>query len=760
MRLAPSNDQILADSLSWSEQLRSMSIAGSDDVMTVVQKIGKLEPFQDSKKGDVSAAVAVKLCQDWGLRWLGKPIEKQHWLNIQSIMPFCQDDDILSAIGDIKTLYPDIDQLSKLSKLCKVATSFFKGSFLNDEFQEKGAAALALTWALQWFYISLTFADIDKSVVSNNFLFGSRQNEVGIIQSYFRKFQTLDFCWKLWRSNPAYMPDVGQLMWSRFSSLSGFVDWAAADEFAKKDAEAFVFVNGQKGLSHWTSLKFQKFCETLPNQTALAFAELLWGIITTDFDMEFLGHVQDYPDGGHADYDSLHTMLRGASGKEESPLTTAFKKFTKALGSQAVSIDDVGPAGSSQPLAAFSQPLASLHAREVGDDADLAAQQMEKKQLYDRVVADRQSKVRFHALPSCPGGPLANFLTTVELNKVMNDCPFNVATVAGPQGKAPTRAFILCADLYVGCMSSGNKDFRLSARFFQEMEVPETLKKIWSWILSVRRPNDSIIVFDGRFPNVRRYFDTELAKLGATNMVDLWIVYDMPGDDPRYPKRQLAFANSNRETVLVYHPVGKSSKTKNLRQRFNLCGEQSTYDSTYTGVQLRGIDELPKITTEDKKKMMGSDLNIPITYGGDDQSLAVDGVPFSWAESKPVNFWTNILKDMAIENIFDLTAGSGGAAIGAFYLGLQYDGVCGNSLHKLWCDQVIDKAMFAVVADGGAGANKPYIAKVMQYFGAAVDAGMRIIRAPESAEEVPAKGSSKQEKAPVEEDDDDDGFGD
>ena len=142
MRVAPSCDQVLADSLVWSEQLRAKSIAGSDDVMTVVQKIGKMQAFADTKKGDVSAVNAVKQCADWGLRWQGKGIEKHTWQAIQSVLPFCQDDEILSAIGDIKTLYADIDQMSKLGKLCKLATTFIKGSFLNDEFQENGVDAL------------------------------------------------------------------------------------------------------------------------------------------------------------------------------------------------------------------------------------------------------------------------------------------------------------------------------------------------------------------------------------------------------------------------------------------------------------------------------------------------------------------------------------------------------------------------------------------------------------------------------------------
>ena len=168
---------------------------------------------------------------------------------------------------------------------------------------------------------------------------------------------------------------------------------------------------------------------------------------------------------------------------------------------------------------------------------------------------------------------------------------------------------------------------------------------------------------------------------------------------------------------------------------FNACGEQSSFGCTYTKVPLRTLGELPKLTTQDKKKMMGSELEVPLVYpeASGCETLAADGVPFAWAESKPVGWWATFFKDMHLDHIFDTTPGSAAAAIGAFYAGVQYDAVCCNPMHKNFLDLMMNQAMFAVLAAGCHWAPKEHVAKVMHFFGPAVDYGMRMIRAADAA---------------------------
>ena len=153
--------------------------------------------------------------------------------------------------------------------------------------------------------------------------------------------------------------------------------------------------------------------------------------------------------------------------------------------------------------------------------------------------------------------------------------------------------------------------------------------------------------------------------------------------------------------------------------------------------------------------MMGTDLEVPLAYTEDGWDPAESGVPFSWAESKSVDFFATFFKDMGIDDVFDVSVGSCAAAIGAFYANVGYDGVCLNPIHKAWCEQLMNKAMFAVVADGGAGASDEYTKKVLHFFGPAVDEGMRMLKADANG------GDPPENTAPQPEDNDnDDGFDD
>ena len=755
MRNGPCKDQIIADSLVFSEVMRTKSICGSDDVFTMVAKMSKMPSFQETTNNPATAASICKLCEHWGLRWHGKPIEKHNWWNIQQIMPFCQDGALQSAIGDIKALFPAIDTLTKLAKICKATSTFIKGSFINEEFQEKWAPALALVWALHWFYYSLSFEDVDDTMkINDGWLVGTKASEVGMMQSYFRKLQGLDYVWKHYRVSAGYSREVDKTLWGKFSSMPAFVNNFAAPDFYKKDADA-VFANGQKGICHWTSVKFTEFCTKLPNSTAVALAELLWGIFTTEFDIQFMAHAELHHDGGHADFDSLSKLLRGP---DADSLTTAFKKYTAASAAQAVSIPDDD--GSGQPLA--SQACLQLDSSMDGTDPEVTAEKKERQELFASVLANKNKVVRFHCLPALASGPLGSFMTPAALTKVLANCPFHSGEVKklGKKEKAKNKAWLLSADLFPGMMAQGLKDFRLPAKYFQETPVPESLKALWRFVLSARKPDDAIIIFDGRFSQVRLFFLNELNKLGQQFNIEMWIIYDSPDSDIRYPKRHLAFSNCNREVILVYRPVHKKATKANARHEFNALGETSTHCLTYSKVTLRTLGEYPKLTPQDKKKMMGSELDIPLAYREEDNSFAEDGVPFSWCESKSVDWFVSFLRDMEVDALFDTTAGSAAAAIAAYYVGVQYDGLCCNPLHQAWCEQLMHQGMFAVVAGGGAGATKEHTQKVLHFFGPSVDEGMRMLKAADVAKaEEPVAAPVEESSAAEEEDSDHDSQG-
>jgi hypothetical protein len=82
MRLAPNIDQVIADSVNWSESVRASSLAGTDDVMAMVGKLSKM-PALDKK--DVPTSSILEIFSKMGMRWQGKPIVKHTWAAIDSL---------------------------------------------------------------------------------------------------------------------------------------------------------------------------------------------------------------------------------------------------------------------------------------------------------------------------------------------------------------------------------------------------------------------------------------------------------------------------------------------------------------------------------------------------------------------------------------------------------------------------------------------------------------------------------------------------
>jgi hypothetical protein len=732
MRVRPSLDQMIADSMQWSEDLRTLAKAGCDDTVDAIEKLGRMPAFVASEQKTTPQQIII--CKDLGLRWGGVPFQKQTLQAIWNIMPFCKNAEFRTSLHKLIRYYHQADTLTFLSKFCVAATKWCKGSFSNPELQKHRAPHTALIWAMDWFQVYMMFGNIEKKNICNNVLVGAAANDVGTAQVWFRKLQIYDFLLTHYRSSKAFSPAIGGRIVEIFASPYRFVEEFASKDFWKRDPEAMehgLGLGGTKGVCDWTTEAFMEFLKTMPNQATAAWAEILYGILSPQYDLLVLPNCQQNPDGCGGDYEALGAFLRGEAGADPTDLNAAFRKYTQALAGLAVAIDD---AQSGQPLAA------DMGVADVEENEETG---QEKKQLYEKVLAGRLKTVRLHALPELATGPLKSYENTDELTKILQNCPFHATKPTGPKDKPKTRAFLLSADLFPGCMQGGAKDYRLAKDSFKEMAVPDAFKSVLKWVITVKKPGDMICVFDGRFRQLRRYVELELAKLGETTLLDFWLIYFTGDqlDDFRYPNRKLAFSNTNREVLWVHRPHHKNSNNSQARDKYNACGEKSTFELTYTDIELRSLAELPKLTTKDKKRMMGSELDIPLAYV-DDIDIASEGVPFSWLETKPVPWWSTFYEDFTIDEAFDCTAGSIGAAIGAHISNVQYDGICCNPLHKIWAEQLMEKAMFAVIADGGANADKDYQAKVMHFFGPTIDEGMRLMKPPQKTN-IEGKGQGK-----------------
>ena len=137
------------------------------------------------------------------------------------------------------------------------------------------------------------------------------------------------------------------------------------------------------------------------------------------------------------------------------------------------------------------------------------------------------------------------------------------------------------------------------------------MKRVIEFIASKRAKDDLVILFDGRSRPCRKVMEAaedKLAASGAHAMVELFIVFTQPAkhEDPRAPGRQTNFAHNTREVALCSLPA-KSGLTKLVqRSEFNSCGERATSATTYTGVSMRRLNELPRMDADSKSSILGA----------------------------------------------------------------------------------------------------------------------------------------------------------
>jgi hypothetical protein len=150
---------------------------------------------------------------------------------------------------------------------------------------------------------------------------------------------------------------------------------------------------------------------------------------------------------------------------------------------------------------------------------------------------------------------------------------------------------------------------------------------------------------------------------------------------------------------------------------------------------------------------------VPLDYAMSDDvetHRTTHGVPFSWHETKSIQFLLRLLGDLPeITHVYDLGAGSAAVAIASWRCGLIYDGVCNNQAHKTWLENIMDTCMHAVVADGirnkDTTKERGFQDKLMQFFGPQVDEGRRLIHGRTKLDVVePRKDPNEEDPQPEE----------
>lgn len=158
---------------------------------------------------------------------------------------------------------------------------------------------------------------------------------------------------------------------------------------------------------------------------------------------------------------------------------------------------------------------------------------------------------------------------------------------------------------------------------------------------------------------------------------ELTVVYT-GGCPPRTGRtRRVPLQARKVETAAVRCPVQRSRIKATRKESYNLTGEESTYQGTYTGVTYRATSEIPLISKAEKAKVLDPKgvLSMPVVPDDWEEKNGEDSLLY-WQESKPIALWCSLLDDFKIQAVVDLTPGSGALCEAAMTRGIPFHGLC------------------------------------------------------------------------------------
>ena len=251
--------------------------------------------------------------------------------------------------------------------------------------------------------------------------------------------------------------------------------------------------------------------------------------------------------------------------------------------------------------------------------------------------------------------------------------------------------FLLSAELFPMHFISHSPDI------FKPLMVNEftTFKMTITWMLKQRDPTDFVVVADGRSEcarkAIRNVFEDELEN----DFLELWVVYEGEASlrrDSRNPKRKVAWSGNDNEVLFMSLPSATRGKRKLVnRESFMQCGESTNYSRSYTGVQNRTLENIPRLTAEDKAAILGHSAVGCFQRERVQNDVDSNGHPLFWCEWKPISLYTALFRDCDVTNVVDLSIGSGAAADGALYNNCNYFGVCFNDKHMDWVRSLLQQ---------------------------------------------------------------------
>ena len=381
-------------------------------------------------------------------------------------------------------------------------------------------------------------------------------------------------------------------------------------------------------------------------------------------------------------------------------------------------------------------------------------QKAELHKLVEQLKVLRRKSAQFVSLPVV-GGAVGPEFALPQLQGMWESIKYGHRFA---RKKGDVRALVVSAELFPPNLAKQGAKARLSEPMAAD---EEKWKRVLEFLASRRVKDDVIIMFDGRGRANRRVIEELEKKLGSGDshqLVECWCVYVPPTrtQDPRAAAARSPSLTGNTKEVGYFSMPMKGKRNVMRRELFNACGESSSEATTYTGIDMRRLSELPRMNHETKSSILGAPACASLGPGQSRLQAEIDekGHPFSYAEVKPITLWQDVVAHLGITHIVDLTPGSGAFAIAATGAA-QYEGIAANDAHRDWLDSIVDRCvMYKAGQDQGyagetLGGDAEFVSNASKYFNGLMEARRWLM--PDAGE-----GDEEQDSGVGEDDDDED----
>jgi hypothetical protein len=315
-----------------------------------------------------------------------------------------------------------------------------------------------------------------------------------------------------------------------------------------------------------------------------------------------------------------------------------------------------------------------------------------KAKIYRQVTARRRELVSFLALRDWREDV---YKRNGQCTELLQRSSFIRQT--GEPGKK-NGLLMICYDLF-----PTSKSFSSATAHRDNVEYTEEMGKALKCMTAARGANTIVVACDGRSRKCRKKTEDiiiETLQDDEQKLLEGIILYKSPGNsDMRFSKRKTFGSGMNRESIQAILPVPKLRFKPQPRNHLAGCGESTTHVMSYSNVAFRHVKGLPRMKLSDKEKITGVTAPAVIAQAVA-AATATKGHPLFWAESKETDVFIALYKDLSVNDVFDMTPGSGAAACAAAALGIKYEGIAMNADHASWLNNIMDKTIFAILAEG------------------------------------------------------------